>query len=172
MYCTTKFLWIGMKKLRTLSFNHRNGLCHWEKLSKWFTSKKYSKSREATMKTNTSTNTNTKYKYTNIWNSRWQAKGETKKTKFVPDILRALHPHHPFNQLFKVLEQFYIRGVWFFLVILNCSFFFVSCQHLSIRSSKILKQMDSCDCKVEAVRPYCTKPGTQEMSLMALTLYF
>ena len=25
---------------------------------------------------------------------------------------------------------------------------------------------------VEAVRPYSTKPGTQEMSLMALTLYF
>ena len=25
---------------------------------------------------------------------------------------------------------------------------------------------------MEAVRPYSTKPGTQEMSLMALTLYF
>ena len=26
--------------------------------------------------------------------------------------------------------------------------------------------------QLEAVRPYSTKPGTQEMSLMALTLYF
>ena len=26
--------------------------------------------------------------------------------------------------------------------------------------------------KLETVRPYSTKPGTQEMSLMALTLYF
>ena len=58
------------------------------------------------------------YKYTNIWNSWWQAKGETKKTKrvveFVPDILRALHPH-PFNQLFQVSEQSTTGefGFWF-----------------------------------------------------------
>ena len=54
---------------------------------------------------------------------------------------------------------------------LHVNFFFCHFVH-SIVSHVQLDWPKLDNIQLEAVRPYCTKPGTQKMCLMALTLYF
>ena len=54
---------------------------------------------------------------------------------------------------------------------LHVNFFFCHFVH-SIVSHVQLDRPKLDNIQLEAVRPYSTKPGTQELSLMALTLYF